>query len=210
MKTKNLSSYLKPYWLFAFSSPLLMMGEVAVDLMQPKLMATIINEGVLGQNLPLIISTGVKMLILVAIGGLMGILCAYTASVASQGFGNDLRVDTFHRVMHLSQQQTDKFTTGSLITRLTNDITTVQDLVQSILRMFVRAPMFLIGGLIMCLTLNVNFGHVMLCSIPVQALIVVMMVWKGNPLFAAVQKKIDRVNSVVQENISGARVIKLV
>ena len=195
MKTKRLSSYLKPYWLFAFLSPLLMMGEVAVDLMQPKLMATIINEGVLGQNLPLIITTGVKMLILVAIGGLMGILCAYTASVASQGFGNDLRVDTFQRVMHLSQQQTDKFTTGSLITRLTNDITTVQDLVQSILRMFVRAPMFLIGGLIMCLTLNVNFGYVMICS-------------KGNPLFAAVQKKIDRVNSVVQENVSGARVIK--
>jgi ATP-binding cassette subfamily B protein len=185
-----------------------MMGEVAVDLMQPKLMASIINEGVLGQNLPLIVSTGAKMLVLVAIGGLMGILCAYTASVASQGFGSDLRIDTFHRVMHLSQQQTDKFTTGSLITRLTNDITTVQDLVQSILRMFVRAPMFLIGGLIMCLTLNVNFGYVMLCSIPLQALIVIMMVWRGNPLFAAVQKKIDRVNSVVQENISGARVIK--
>ncbi len=208
MKSKKLSSYLKPYWLYALLSPLLMMGEVAVDLMQPALMATIINEGVLGQNLPLIISTGAKMLVLVAIGGLMGILCAYTASVASQGFGSDLRIDTFQRVMHLSQQQTDKFTTGSLITRLTNDITTVQDLVQSILRMFVRAPMFLIGGLIMCLTLNVNFGYVMLCSIPVQALIVVMMVWRGNPLFAAVQKKIDRVNSVVQENISGARVIK--
>lgn len=208
MKTKKLSSYLKPYWLYALLSPLLMMGEVAVDLMQPALMASIINEGVLGQNLPLIIATGAKMLVLVAIGGLMGILCAYTASVASQGFGSDLRIDTFQRVMHLSQQQTDKFTTGSLITRLTNDITTVQDLVQSILRMFVRAPMFLIGGLIMCLTLNVNFGYVMLCSIPVQALIVIMMVWRGNPLFAAVQKKIDRVNSVVQENISGARVIK--
>ena len=67
---------------------------------------------------------------------------------------------------------------------------------------------FLIGGLIMCLTLNVNFGYVMLCSIPLQALIVIMMVWRGNPLFAAVQKKIDRVNSVVQENITGARVIK--
>ena len=208
MKTKKIASYLKPYWLYALLSPLLMMGEVAVDLMQPALMATIINEGVLGQNIPLIIATGVKMLLLVAIGGFMGIMCAYTASVASQGFGSDLRIDTFQRVMHLSQQQTDTFTTGSLITRLTNDITTVQDLVQSILRMFVRAPMFLIGGLIMCLTLNVNFGYVMLCSIPLQALVVIMMVSKGNPLFTAVQKKIDRVNSVVQENISGARVIK--
>lgn len=208
VKPKKIASYLKPYWLYALLSPLLMMGEVAVDLTQPALMATIINEGVLGQNIPLIITTGIKMLLLVAVGGFMGIMCAYTASVASQGFGSDLRIDTFQRVMHLSQQQTDKFTTGSLITRLTNDITTVQDLVQSILRMFVRAPMFLIGGLIMCLTLNVNFGYVMLCSIPLQALVVIMMVSKGNPLFTAVQKKIDRVNSVVQENISGARVIK--
>ena len=208
MKTKKLSSYLKPYWLFAILSPLLMMGEVAVDLMQPKLMASIISEGVLKQNIPFIIETGVKMLVLVVIGGFMGIMCAYTASVAAQGFGNDVRVDAFKRVMHLSLQQTDSFTTGSLITRMTNDITTVQDLVQSILRMFVRAPMFLIGGLIMCLNLNVNFGYVMLCSIPLQAAIVIMMVWKGNPLFTAVQKKIDRVNSVVQENIGGARVIK--
>ncbi len=208
VKPKKIASYLKPYWLYALLSPLLMMGEVAVDLTQPALMATIINDGVLGQNIPLIITTGIKMLLLVAVGGFMGIMCAYTASVASQGFGSDLRIDTFQRVMHLSQQQTDKFTTGSLITRLTNDITTVQDLVQSILRMFVRAPMFLIGGLIMCLTLNVNFGYVMLCSIPLQALVVIMMVSKGNPLFTAVQKKIDRVNSVVQENISGARVIK--
>ena len=208
MKTKKLSSYLKPYWLFAILSPLLMMGEVAVDLMQPKLMASIISEGVLKQNLPFIINTGVKMLVLVIIGGFMGIMCAYTASVAAQGFGNDVRVDAFKRVMHLSLQQTDSFTTGSLITRMTNDITTVQDLVQSILRMFVRAPMFLLGGLIMCLNLNVNFGYVMLCSIPLQAAIVIMMVWRGNPLFTAVQKKIDRVNSVVQENIGGARVIK--
>ena len=208
MKTKKLSSYLKPYWLFAILSPLLMMGEVAVDLMQPKLMASIISEGVLKQNLPFIINTGVKMLVLVIIGGFMGIMCAYTASVAAQGFGNDVRVDAFKRVMHLSLQQTDSFTTGSLITRMTNDITTVQDLVQSILRMFVRAPMFLIGGLIMCLNLNVNFGYVMLCSIPMQAAIVIIMVWRGNPLFTAVQKKIDRVNSVVQENIGGARVIK--
>ena len=101
MKTKKLSSYLKPYWLFAILSPLLMMGEVAVDLMQPKLMASIISEGVLKQNLPFIINTGVNMLVLVIIGGFMGIMCAYTASVAAQGFGNDVRVDAFKRVMHL-------------------------------------------------------------------------------------------------------------
>lgn len=212
LKKVKLSAYLKPYWLFALLSPLLMIGEVVVDLMQPSLMAKIVNEGVLAQNveagISVIITTGIQMLLLVAVGGFMGSACAYTASVASQGFGNDVRIDAFNKVMTLSLQQTDKFTTGSLVTRLTNDITTVQELVQSILRMFVRAPIFLVGGLVMCLRLNVNFGYVMLFSLPVQILVIVLIVWKANPLFTSVQKKIDRVNSVVQENISGARVIK--
>lgn len=185
-----------------------MIGEVSVDLMQPKLMSKIVNEGILGHDQSLILTTGLQMLLLVALGGFMGILCAYTASVASQGFGNDIRIDAFNRVMKLSLQQTDKFTTGSLVTRLTNDITTVQELVQNILRNFVRAPIFLIGGLIMCLSLNVKFGYVMLFSLPIQALIVIVLVVKANPLFLSVQKKIDRINSVVQENVSGARVIK--
>ena len=208
MKRIRLISYLKPYWVFALLSPLLMVGEVVVDLMQPQLMSRIVNEGVLGQNISVIITTGIQMLLLVIVGGFMGVMCAYTASVASQGFGNDVRIDAFNKVMKLSLQQTDKFTTGSLVTRMTNDITTVQDLVQSVLRMFVRAPIFLIGGLVMCLRLNVNFGYVVLFSLPIQILIIVMIVWKANPLFTSVQKKIDKVNSVVQENVSGARVIK--
>lgn len=212
MKKIKLSSYLKPYWLFALLSPLLMIGEVVIDLMQPALMAKIVNEGVLAQNMEngisIIVTTGIQMLLLVAVGGFMGSACAFTASVASQGFGNDVRVDAFNKVMKLSLQQTDKFTTGSLVTRLTNDITTVQELVQSILRMFVRAPIFLVGGLVMCLRLNVKFGYVMLFSLPIQILVIFLIVWKANPLFTSVQKKIDRVNSVVQETVSGARVIK--
>ncbi len=208
MNKIKLRRYLKPYRLFALLSPLLMIGEVLIDLQQPKLMSKIVNEGVLGADFSVILTTGVKMLILVAIGGIMGSLCAYTASVASQGFGNDLRVDAFNRVMKLSLQQTDQFTTGSLVTRLTNDITSMQELVQMILRMFVRAPIHLLGGLYMCLSLNIKFGYVMLISLPLQALIVFLLVVKANPLFAKVQSKIDRVNSVVHENVSGARVVK--
>lgn len=208
MNKVKLRSYLKPYWLFAVLSPLLMIGEVLIDLQQPKLMSKIVNEGVLGADFSVILSTGVQMLLLVAIGGIMGSLCAYTASVASQGFGNDLRVDAFNRVMKLSLQQTNQFTTGSLVTRLTNDVTSMQELVQMILRMFVRAPIHLLGGLYMCLSLNIKFGYVMLISLPLQALIVIFLVVKANPLFAKVQTKIDRVNSVVHENVSGARVVK--
>ncbi|MBE6612479.1 MAG: ABC transporter ATP-binding protein, partial [Ruminococcaceae bacterium] len=125
----KLAKYLKPYWIFAILAPLTMIGEVTIDLMQPKLMAKIVNQGVIGQDLALIISTGILMLGLTAVGGLFGILSAAFASNAAQRFGNDLRNDAFKKVMSLSLQQTDKFTTGSLVTRLTNDINAVQDFV---------------------------------------------------------------------------------
>lgn len=208
----KLSRYLKPYWLFAIVSPLFMAGEVMADLMQPKLMSQIVNtvveSGDVETVLATILMTGLKMLGLVTIGGIMGLLCCYTASVASQGFGSDLRVDAFNKVMSLSQEQTDDFTTGSLVTRLTNDITSLQDLVQMILRMMVRAPIFMIGGLIMCAGLDVKFGTVVLFSLPFQVLIVLIMVFKAFPIFSVVQKKLDKVNSVVQESVTGARVVK--
>ncbi len=214
-KTKSkvkLSRYLKPYWFFALISPVFMAGEVLIDLLQPKLMSKIVNtvveSGDVDTVMSTILMTGLQMLGLVAVGGLMGLLCAYTASIASQGFGNDVRVDAYNKVMSLSLQQTDKFTTGSLITRLTNDITSLQDLVQMILRMFVRAPIFLIGGLLMCLTLDVSFGYVVLFSLPFQLAVVLFMIFKAFPKFAIVQKKLDKVNSIVQENVTGARVVK--
>ena len=123
MKKVSLVSYLKKYWFFAAVSPLMMMGEVVVDLLQPKLMANIVNKvvetGVTGEVDPEVMSfilfTALKMILLVAFGGFCGIMCCYTASVASQGFGSDIRVDAFNKVMSLSLEQTDRFTTGSLV-----------------------------------------------------------------------------------------------
>ncbi|MBO5127111.1 MAG: ABC transporter ATP-binding protein, partial [Clostridia bacterium] len=154
MNKVKLRSYLKKYWFFVIISPLFMAGEVIVDLLQPKLMSKIVNtvveSGELSVVMSTILTTCLQMLGLVAVGGFMGLMCCYTASIASQGFGSDVRIDAFNKVMSLSLEQTDKFTTGSLVTRLTNDITALQDLVQMILRMFVRAPIFMIGGLTMC------------------------------------------------------------
>ena len=212
LKKVKLSSYLKKYWIFAVISPIFMIGEVLVDLMQPKLMSRIVNtlveSGELDVVMQSIVSTSLEMLGLVVVGGFMGLMCCYTASIASQGFGNDIRVDAFNKVMSLSLQQTDKFTTGSLVTRLTNDITSLQDLVQMILRMFVRAPIFFFGGLLMCLTLDVSFGYVVLFSLPFILIVVTVMIKKAIPLFSISQKKLDGVNSVVQENVTGARVVK--
>lgn len=204
----KLAKYLKPYWIFAILAPLTMIGEVYIDLLQPKLMAKIVNEGVIGHDTALIITTGITMLGLVAIGGLFGILSAAFASNAAQSFGNDLRNDAFDKVMHLSLQQTDKFTTGSLVTRLTNDITAVQDMVSQILRMFVRAPMQFIGGIVMAVSISPKFGIVLLCALPFQLLLIVIMLKKATPLYGLVQTRLDKVNSVVQENVTGARVVK--
>ena len=212
MKKVKIRSYLKKYWIFAVIAPLFMIGEVLVDLKQPELMAHIVNlvveSGEVSVVIPEIIRTCLKMLGLVCVGGAMGILCCYFASLASQGFGNDLRVDAFNKVMSLSLQQTDRFTTGSLVTRLTNDISTLQEFVMSILRMFVRAPIFFVGGLYMCLKLDVSFAGVVVVALPLIIVIVLVMVIKAVPMFTVVQKKLDRVNSVVQESVSGARVIK--
>ena len=212
MKKVKIRSYLKKYWIFAVIAPLFMIGEVLVDLKQPELMAHIVNlvveSGEVSVVIPEIIRTCLQMLGLVCVGGAMGILCCYFASLASQGFGNDLRVDAFNKVMSLSLQQTDRITTGSLVTRLTNDISTLQEFVMSILRMFVRAPIFFVGGLYMCLKLDVSFAGVVVVALPLIIVIVLVMVIKAVPMFTVVQKKLDRVNSVVQESVSGARVIK--
>jgi ATP-binding cassette subfamily B protein len=119
-----------------------------------------------------------------------------------------LRRDAFARVMALSIEQTDSFTTGSLVTRMTNDVAMIVEFVEMLIRMFVRSPMFLVGGTVMLLSLNGDFGIVLLCSIPVMLLTLVLVLSRAVPMYSAVQKKLDRVNSVVQENVSGARVVK--
>ena len=203
-KEKKLMPYLLRYWKIAIVSPIFMLGEVLVDLLQPTLMSRIVDEGVLGGNMTVIVQTGLLMLALVIVGGIMGVAAAGFASSASQNFGNDLRCDAFDRVMHLSLQQTDSFTTGSLVTRLTNDITAVQDLASMALRMFVRAPISFIGGIIMAVRLNINFGIVLLCSLPFELVFIILILRKASPLFSVVQKKLDRVNAAVQEAYAGA------
>ena len=204
----KLIKYLKPYLWLAIVSPIMMIGEVVVDLFQPKLMAKIVDEGVLAENMTVVWQTGLLMLGLVLIGGFFGIACAYTASKAAQGFGHDLRCDTFDKVMSLSIQQTDKFTVGSLVTRLTGDVSMIQELVQMALRMFVRAPIFFVGGSIMMMTLDLEFSIVAFIGLPILLMLIFLFLRKVTPLFGTVQKKLDKVNSVVQENVSGARVIK--
>lgn len=228
---KRIFKYLKKYAFLAVLSPLLMMGEVIADLCLPKLMTVIVDCGIAGggdvsgsklgstvmrilfgggeySSMQVIITFGILMLAVVLVGGFFGVLCAYTAAKASQGVGDDLRRDAYTKVMSLSIEQTDKFTTGSLVTRMTNDITMIIDFVEMLLRMLVRAPMFFIGGFIMLMTLNVSFGTVILCALPVMVIVIVCVLSRAVPIYGTVQKKLDRLNCVVQENVTGARVVK--
>ncbi len=207
MKVK-LSKYLKPYALFAVLTPLSMVGEVLGDLLQPKLMSKIVDDGVLGQDMNLIIRTGLLMLLVLIGGGACGIAASAFGGIASQSFSRDLRVDVFKRVMGLSFEQTDKFTTGSLVTRLTADITAIQQMVDFMLRMLVRDSLLFFGGIIMMLTLNVRFGIIILCALPVEMIMMIVILKKANPYYSIVAKRLDSVNSVVQENVTGARVVK--
>jgi len=228
---RKIFHYLKPYALLAIVSPLLMMGEVFADLCLPRLMTVIVDCGIaaggdvsssaLGStimkiiygegsysSMQVIITFGVLMLAVVLVGGFFGVFCAYTAAKASQGLGDDLRRDAYKKVMSLSIEQTDKFTTGSLVTRMTNDISMIIEFVEMLLRMLVRSPMFFIGGLVMLITLDLTFGMVMLCALPVMAIMLVLVLGRAVPIYGTIQKKLDKVNSVVQENVTGARVIK--
>lgn len=207
MKVK-LSKYLKPYALFAVLTPLSMVGEVLGDLLQPKLMSKIVDDGVLGQDMNLIIRTGLLMLLVLIGGGACGIAASAFGGIASKSFSRDLRVDVFRRVMGLSFEQTDKFTTGSLVTRLTADITAIQQMVDFMLRMLVRDSLLFFGGIIMMLTLNVRFGIIILCALPIEIIMMIVILKKANPYYSIVAKRLDSVNSVVQENVTGARVVK--
>ena len=226
----SLFKYLKPYKFYAILSPLLMMGEVLADLCLPYLMSFIVNYGIIGEDisehalasfimrtlfgeraytgLQIILTFGILMLVIVMIGGFFGTFCAYTAAKAAQGFGHDLRRDAYSRVMSLSPEQTDRFTTGSLVTRMTNDISMIVEFMESLLRMFVRSPMFFIGGTFFLLTLDVRFGAVLLIGLPILGVTLAFVLSRTVPLFGKVQQKLDRVNCVVQENVSGARIVK--
>lgn len=203
-----LIKYLKKYWIFAISAPLFMIGEVCADLMQPKLMSKIVDSGVLAGNMDIIKATGLQMIILALLGAVSGAMSGAMSSIAAQNFSNDLRKDVFSKVMHLSFEQTDKFTTGSLITRLTNDITSVQELVNVMLRMVFRSGIMFIGGIYMTLMINIKFALILVIILPLQLIITFSFLRKAAPLFSKVQEKLDKVNAVVQENVSGMRVIK--
>ncbi len=210
MKRKDIKikGFVKPYLHIALLAPLFMVGEVVADLLQPEFMSLIVKEGVATGDVYRILALSIRMMITLVIGVLCGILCAVFTAFASQKFAHDLRVRSFEKVMSLSLSDTDAFSTGSLVTRLTNDINTLQEFMGMLLRTFVRTPLLFLGGVILCIRIDPIYAAIIAVVLPLQILLMLIVIRKANPIFKQVQKKIDRVNSVVQENVTGARVIK--
>ncbi|WP_456290011.1 ABC transporter ATP-binding protein/permease [Paenibacillus sp. AK002] len=204
----KLFRYLRPHWTAALLAPLLMLLEVAMDLLQPMLMASIIDRGVMQNDTAHILSTGLLMLGAAAIGLLGGLGCTIYSSIASQRFGADLRRDLFRKVQTLSFRNLDDISTGSLITRLTSDIVQLQTMVQMLLRIFVRSPFLAIGSMIMAVIISPKLAIILAIAVPLLFVVMFFLIRATLPLFATVQKKLDKVNTVLKENFAGIRVSK--
>ncbi len=204
----QLRRFLKPYKMSVILAPLFMVLEVYMDLLQPKYMADIVNQGVLGHNVHVIQSTGLWMIGLALIGFFAGAGCNVFASIASQNFGADVREAVFSKVQTFSFRNLDRFSTGSLVTRMTNDIVQLQNLVQMALQILVRAPLLAIGSIFMALTISMRLGTILLVAVPILVVILIILIRYSYPLFGKVQAKLDAVNTVLQENLAGIRVVK--
>lgn len=179
-----------------------------MDLLQPILMASIIDQGVMQNDTSHILHTGLIMLGAAAIGLLGGLGCTIYSSVASQRFGADLRRDLFRKVQTLSFRNLDDISTGSLITRLTGDIVQLQTMVQMLLRIFVRSPFLAIGSVIMAVIISPKLAIILAIAVPLLFVVMFFLIRATLPLFATVQKKLDKVNTVLKENFAGIRVSK--
>lgn len=194
--------------IYTILAPLMMFIEVIMDLNQPKLMADIIDIGVANADINYVLNVGFKMIVVAFIGILGGMLCGVFATLASMNMGKNMRQGLFDKIQSLSFLEIDKFKTSSLITRLTNDVTQVQNMVMMVLRGMVRSPLICLGGIIMAFSISVKLSVLFLIAIPLIILTVTVITSKSIPFFTEMQKKIDNVNLVMRENLLGIRVVK--
>ena len=204
----KLGEYLRPYRRWIVLAPFLMALEVALNLMQPRLIQRIVDEGIAHLDLALIIQTGLLMLVTSVVGAFGGMSNGLLAEITVQGFGMDLREALFRKVQTFSFGDLDDLETGQLITRLTNDVTQVQEAIMMILRMLVRAPLLLVGSLVMAVITSPQLAFLPLALMPVELAMIIWVINKATPLYTRVQQKLDALNEVMQENLAGMRVVK--
>ena len=205
---KRYRKYIIPYLSAFILGPIMMIVEVLGEIFMPKLMALIIDEGVANRDYQYMIIKGLMMIGLAVIMMLGGVGGAYFGAKAAVSFTCDLRKDVFDKVQSMSFANLDEFSTGSLVTRLTNDTTQVQNLINMMLRMMLRAPGMLIGAAIMAFVMNPRLSVIIIVVLPILVLVITIVIKKVFPLFKLNQKKLDALNTNVQEVLTSVRVIK--
>lgn len=205
---RALAYFMKPYWLPALLAPLLMALEVAMDLAQPRLLQTVVDVGIARHDLPLVYRTGLLMIGAALVGVAGGAGCSYYAVIAGLKFGADIRGALFRQIQGLSFANLDRLQTGRLITRLTNDVDQVQEAALMFMRILVRAPLLVVGSLIMAILTDARLSLLIFAISPLLMVTFSITSRKGHQLFLAVQDRLDRLNVVLQENLAGVRVVK--
>lgn len=204
----KLFAFLKPYRVLISLVLALIFLQTLAELYLPTLMADIVDKGVVEGDIPYIWKIGGLMLLVAAVGMIFSIVASYHSSKIAAGFGKDLRRSVFHHVENFSLQEFNQIGTASLITRTTNDITQVQQVTLMMMRMMVMAPLMCIGGIIMAVSRDAKLSLVLVVVIPVLVAAILLIVSKGMPLFKALQVKLDKLNLVMREGLTGVRVIR--
>jgi ATP-binding cassette subfamily B multidrug efflux pump len=200
--------YVRKYWKLFSVAVFFLTLEATADLLLPTIMAHIIDEGVVGKKMELVWHFGGLMVLITAMGALAASIRNVLATHVSMRFGAELRADLFRKIQSLSFESLDKFERASLITRMTNDVNQVQNLVNGLMRVFAKAPILCVGGLIMAVRLDPHLSLVLFAVVPIVALLIVINMQTGYPRFMKVQKALDEVNRSIREYLSGVRVVK--
>ncbi len=205
---KRILTYLKPYWFWAMLGPVFMVVEVMMDLLIPRLLQVAVDSGIANGDNLIVVKSGLYMLSFSILAWFGGAFCTYYATKASVSMGTDLREDLYKKVLRFSFDNLDRFPTGHLITRLTNDVKQIENIILMALRVLVRVPLLIIGSLFMAYKTSPKLSIILIVSLPVLISSVVIVMKKAFPIYEEVQGNLDNMNKVAQENLSGMRAVK--
>ena len=205
---KKLTPYLSKYKLYTIITPLLIIAEVMLEVTIPFLMAKIVDDGIGKSNIPYVLKIGTLMIIMSLFSLTFGALASKTAAKAAMGFGSEVRKGLFNKVQEFSFSNVDKFSTASLVTRLTTDVNNIQNAFMMVIRLLVRSPVMLVSAMIMAFSINRSLVSVFLVAVPFLATALALIIMMAFPRFTSMLKKYDKINASVQENLIAIRVVK--
>lgn len=205
---KALFPYLKPFRKQLIIGPLCKWIEAILELILPTIMAFMINQGVMKHDQGVVFTYGIIMLVMVFVGFGFSLICQYNAAIASQGFGTNMRNLLFERMMHFAYEDLDQFNHSTLFIRISNDVNQLQLAVAMLIRLVIRSPFIVIGAIIMAMLLDFKLSLILIASVPLITIVLILYIKYTTPLYQTYQRKLDRFLNILEQNLSGVRVIR--